>query len=707
MPNLAPQNFTPKATPDGTDLFVYASPTSTWYRSTITEFLTFVENNITVGVSPTGSPIADYLAVWTAPTTITGTADLIFNSTDFQISTHDLAVIQSAAAVVVSAQGTASATLDLQASAASLDEKIYRMVNNGAGVLQFNTYTDAGALGSTIFNVNRTATAVDDIDFSTNALLAGSYNGVALTTAGAAANFLNEEGNYVPAAGGGDVSISGTPVANQIAVWNTPTSIEGLGGFEYTGTLFEVAAVTSTIQSSNITELITKTNSNALYSEVSARNDTTAIGALRTDSSSSVDTRLGITLANYTVLESYGTASLGLIISTTGTNDINIGTNDTLSAVIDGTTQNWDLQANDLATTGNITAANFNGVTLDDGGAATSYLDQTGNYSVPPTGTGDVTVSGPAPSSGQLAVWSSGTAIGGTSVLNYSSGTLNVNVAAASNAVIQAFSSLTTGSASFRANSSTAFIDVISNGTSTAGTTLGVSNFDVTTISATNAAGLNILTVNNSAPIRIGTSGTISATIDGSTQDWDFHSNDLTTTGGVTANNLILADAQGINFDTGGGLNGSIFGFTSDLIFRIASGGQIIIRDNAATQITTIDGTSHDWDFLGNNLTDIGKLNLGSSTVLTIAAGVITVTKSYHQVDTEGGAGTDDLDTINGGVTGDMLILRSTAGGRDVTVKDSTGNLLLEGDFTLSTTSDTITLFFDGSWRELSRSNNA
>lgn len=92
----------------------------------------------------------------------------------------------------------------------------------------------------------------------------------------------------------------------------------------------------------------------------------------------------------------------------------------------------------------------------------------------------------------------------------------------------------------------------------------------------------------------------------------------------------------------------------------------------------------------------------------TIVSGVITVTNSYHSVSTEGGAGTDDLDTINGGTTGQILILRAQSSSNDVVCKDGTGNLRLAGDFTLTHAQDRITLQYDGTnWIELSRSDNA
>jgi hypothetical protein len=102
-----------------------------------------------------------------------------------------------------------------------------------------------------------------------------------------------------------------------------------------------------------------------------------------------------------------------------------------------------------------------------------------------------------------------------------------------------------------------------------------------------------------------------------------------------------------------------------------------------------------------------GFLSLDTPTELTIASGAVTVTRSFHDIDTEGDAATDDLDTINGGSAGDILTLKTVTGSRDVTVKDATGNLRLAGDFTLTSPNDTITLIkYSTVWIETSRSDN-
>lgn len=95
---------------------------------------------------------------------------------------------------------------------------------------------------------------------------------------------------------------------------------------------------------------------------------------------------------------------------------------------------------------------------------------------------------------------------------------------------------------------------------------------------------------------------------------------------------------------------------------------------------------------------------------LTIASGVITVTSSFHPVDTESNAATDDLVTINGGTDGMRVVLTAADNNRTIVVKDSTGNIQCAGDHSLDTVADTIELMYHAGisqWIELCRSNNA
>lgn len=108
-------------------------------------------------------------------------------------------------------------------------------------------------------------------------------------------------------------------------------------------------------------------------------------------------------------------------------------------------------------------------------------------------------------------------------------------------------------------------------------------------------------------------------------------------------------------------------------------------------------------------------INMRTPTALTIALGVITVgvanPGAWYVVDTEAAAATDDLDTINGGADGDIIVLKAANDARTVVVKHATGNLRLDGlvDFSLDNTLDRITLQYDATaavWCELSRANN-
>lgn len=114
---------------------------------------------------------------------------------------------------------------------------------------------------------------------------------------------------------------------------------------------------------------------------------------------------------------------------------------------------------------------------------------------------------------------------------------------------------------------------------------------------------------------------------------------------------------------------------------------------------------------IGNPSTTLhvdGDVAFGDGSELTITSDAVTATDSYHTIDTEGNAGTDDLVTINGGsVAGEILIIRADNSGRTVVVRDGTGNLQLSGDITLNNAEDTLTLIFDGNyWLELSHSDN-
>lgn len=95
---------------------------------------------------------------------------------------------------------------------------------------------------------------------------------------------------------------------------------------------------------------------------------------------------------------------------------------------------------------------------------------------------------------------------------------------------------------------------------------------------------------------------------------------------------------------------------------------------------------------------------------LTIASGAVTCPHGLKllQLETEGAAASDDLDTISyTGREGDRIGVRITNDARNVVLRDATGNLQLASDCTLDDTNDSITLEWRGSsWSEVCRSIN-
>lgn len=94
-----------------------------------------------------------------------------------------------------------------------------------------------------------------------------------------------------------------------------------------------------------------------------------------------------------------------------------------------------------------------------------------------------------------------------------------------------------------------------------------------------------------------------------------------------------------------------------------------------------------------------GFLEFDSAGALTISGGVVTVTQNYHTIDTESGAASDDLDTINGGSDGFVLYMRLANSAHNVVIKYNTGNLVTPGgnDITLDTTADLAIAIYDSS----------
>jgi len=75
---------------------------------------------------------------------------------------------------------------------------------------------------------------------------------------------------------------------------------------------------------------------------------------------------------------------------------------------------------------------------------------------------------------------------------------------------------------------------------------------------------------------------------------------------------------------------------------------------------------------------------LEAAVELTIANGAVTKTYSHHTIDTEDDEPTDDLETVNGGAEGEVILIRPADGARKIVVKHDVGNIWLPGGADIS-----------------------
>jgi hypothetical protein len=147
---------------------------------------------------------------------------------------------------------------------------------------------------------------------------------------------------------------------------------------------------------------------------------------------------------------------------------------------------------------------------------------------------------------------------------------------------------------------------------------------------------------------------------------------------------------------------------TRDVILRSGTGNLILKQDYrinllSNSRITLIYQNGF-WYELARTYDDAVQ----QYTILSGAITVPTATAySIVFIVSEGGGATDDLDTINGGIDGQLMTFITTTSAQDITFKNNVDNLRLAGDFTLDTSLKTITLVKRGSiWYETCRSSN-
>lgn len=89
-------------------------------------------------------------------------------------------------------------------------------------------------------------------------------------------------------------------------------------------------------------------------------------------------------------------------------------------------------------------------------------------------------------------------------------------------------------------------------------------------------------------------------------------------------------------------------------------------------------------------------LSIPDGGVVEIASGVLSPVGMWHQVNTEGGGATDDLNTITA-FAGNLLLVTAYSASNVVTLKHNVGNIFFshETDVVLDSTTDYQLLFYD------------
>ena len=110
---------------------------------------------------------------------------------------------------------------------------------------------------------------------------------------------------------------------------------------------------------------------------------------------------------------------------------------------------------------------------------------------------------------------------------------------------------------------------------------------------------------------------------------------------------------------------------------------------------------------LQDKIENLEKRTVSRPIDVSISTGSISINANFYTVHIESGTA-DYLDTINGGNPGDFVVLQSSSSGVTLIVEDGTGNLELNGDFSMDDPEDKIMLLrvSTNTWHEISRSSN-
>lgn len=227
----------------------------------------FPNNLIATGgggnVSNTGTPVNNQLAVWTDATTIEGDADLVWDGTSLDIRSGNSFSIWSSGNVdefkfsgsgsVLSIEAVTSGWLDIdgftQLVAGTVDADFDALTATSYGGIleadliqstgtpandQLSVWTNANTVeGSTNLTYDGSTFKALNYVFDVNQIVDSSVDNYVLTYDNASGEISLEAPS---GGGGGNVSNTGTPVNNQVAIWADATTIEGDANFTWDGT---------------------------------------------------------------------------------------------------------------------------------------------------------------------------------------------------------------------------------------------------------------------------------------------------------------------------------------------------------------------------------------------------------------------------------------------------------------------------------------
>lgn len=135
-----------------------------------------------------------------------------------------------------------------------------------------------------------------------------------------------------------------------------------------------------------------------------------------------------------------------------------------------------------------------------------------------------------------------------------------------------------------------------------------------------------------------------------------------------TARSVVLRHAIGSNKIATPGARNITLAETTDWALLMGDGTQAVVIA-ASTLADGLLSATNAW----TGAQTFQNLLLGASSELTIASGAVAATRSFHTIDTESDAASDDLDDITGGAAGELLLIRPENGSRTVVLRHAIG----------------------------------